>query len=262
MAMRFSYTTLFAPLFLILLLLGSCTESVETTDVPVSALPELVQKIETAHKVTDFKSQSVIAFDIELYFRGKLRLDGTLYSTTNSSKIRVDRKDGTSALFDGRTVWADSAYSGARFAILTWQYFFMAPFKLSDPGTNWEVLDNLPLFDQSLPTAKLTFGTNVGDAPDDWYIAYKNESDLLECLAYIVTYSSSVEEAEGEPHAITYHDYQTIEGIPFSTSWKFWMWEEQRGVYDQLGYANIRNIRFVEDADFEVWDTAIEMKKE
>ena len=35
----------------------------------------------------------------------------------------------------------------ARFGLLTWSYFFAAPYKLSDPGTNHKYLSDIPLLD-------------------------------------------------------------------------------------------------------------------
>lgn len=51
------------------------------------------------------------------------------------------KENGTVAVFDGAKVWVTPKKNNnakARFDIFTWQYFFMAPFKLSDKGTNWE----------------------------------------------------------------------------------------------------------------------------
>ena len=52
----------------------------------------------------------------------------------------------------------------------------------------------------------MTFDRGIGDAPDDWYVVYKdNNSDLLAALVYIVTGGgTSVEVAEEDPHTITY----------------------------------------------------------
>ncbi len=214
-----------------------------------STLP-IVQDIEEAHKANLFHQKEAISFDIILSFRGSVRLKGTITSATNSSGIRIDREDGSVIAYDGQKVWlapADARVGGARFDIFTWQYFFMAPYKLSDPGTNWEELEDKIIDGESHSAAKLTFDVGTGDAPDDWYIAFKNKnSKLLDALAYIVTFRASREEAEEEPHAISYHNYQEVEGVPIATEWKFWLWTEERGLFDQLGEATISNVRFVD----------------
>ena len=214
----------------------------------VMALP-IVEELEAAHKAPQFKQKQAVSLDIELYFRGKKRLEGTLISTPNSDGIRIEKKDGTVLAYDGEQVWmspAPNGVGGARFDVFTWQYFFMAPFKLSDPGTNWEAMDDMMFEGEAHTTAKLTFDNDTGDAPDDWYIAYKDKNtNLLDAMAYIVTFGASQEEAEEEPHAISYHNYKEVEGIPIATEWEFWLWTEEKGLFDQLGEAKISNVKFV-----------------
>lgn len=216
----------------------------ETTTIPI------IQEMQTQHQVDLFKEKDVVAFDIILEFGGKKRLDGTVYTKTNSSKVLVVKEDSSTLLFDGTDVFvspAASVYSSARFDALTWSYFFMAPFKMNDPGTNWKALGEKPLDeDTSLPAAKLTFDNGVGDAPDDWYIAYQNKDEKrLEALAYIVTFGGrNQEKAEASPHAIRYSDYRNINGIPFAHKWTFHNWSEEEGLEDQLGEAIITSITF------------------
>lgn len=227
----------------------------------VTSLP-IVENIEKATKAEAFHRKEAISFDIELYFGGKKRLDGKILSKTNSTGIRMDLKNGITLIYDGEKVVqspANETYKSARFDIFTWQYFFLAPFKLSDPGTNWEELEEMPYNGKMANAARLTFDQNTGDAPEDWYIAYQDkESGLLDALAYIVTYGKSKEKAEAEPHAITYHDYEAVEGVQFATNWKFWMWTTEQGFFDQLGEATISNIQFVDDSekDFSIGENA------
>lgn len=222
---------------------------------PVEATPQkstipLVEQLEAAHQVDLFKSKEVVAFDLTLFFRGKKRLEARLTTTTNSDKIRLEKVDGTTAVFDGENTIvspANAEYKGARFDIFTWQYFFMAPYKLSDPGTQWTTLSDHNIEGQDYERGKLTFDPGTGDAPKDWYIAYRNkETGMMDILAYIVTYSKSVAEAEVEPHAISYAKFQEVDGIPFATDWQFWLWTAEKGIFDQLGYAEISNIEFLE----------------
>jgi hypothetical protein len=94
---------------------------------------------------------------------------------------------------------------------------------------------------------KLTFGDGVGDAPDDWYITYSDsESNLMEVAAYIVTAGSTVEEAEEDPHAISYHDYKDVDGIALAHSWQFREWRKDSGLTRQLGSAELSNFKFIE----------------
>jgi len=99
-------------------------------------------------------------------------------------------------------------------------------------------------------TAKLTFEKGTGDAPDDWYIVYKNpKTNVLEGAAYIVSFGKGVEEAEKEPHAIKFNDFTIVEGIPLATNWTFHLWTDVDGYGGQIGEVKLKNIKFLEDTE-------------
>jgi hypothetical protein len=219
------------------------------------ALP-LVASLEKAHRVEAFRQKKALAFDLQLRFGGQDRLKARISTTTGSDRIRVDREDGTTLFYyrgEGYKMPPDSSWPGARFDLLTWPYFAMAPFKLSDPGTHWEALPEATEGEKSYARGKLTFVDGVGDAPDDWYVAYQDvETGLLEGLAYIVTFSRTQAEAEKNPHAIRYSDYVQVEGIPIASHWTFWNWSEEKGFEGpMIGEARLTNIQFTDPkADF------------
>jgi hypothetical protein len=213
----------------------------------------LVASIQQTHQLEAFQADEGVAFDIELTFNGQDRLKASIYSTTNSSRVKVIKQNGTELFYDGVDVWMhpeDSLYKGARFDALTWSYFFMAPYKLNDPGTYHTKVKPLPYQeDRVLNTTKMSFGKDVGDAPDDWYVVYQQKDDqLLAAMAYIVTFGGTSEtEASQNPHAINYEDYSKVNGIPFAHRWTFWNWSETEGLRDQIGEARISNIQFLKD---------------
>jgi len=257
-------------LFLSLILFAGCQPAEESTDrademITVNDRTEpsvpIVQSMLDAHAVAAFRQKEAIGMDITLYWGGQQRMEARLTTLTNSGKIRMDRSDGASLIYDGEQVYLspDTAEWGrARFDIFTWHYFMMAPFKFNDPGTNWEDMGTMPMDSAaSIPAAKLTFESGTGDAPDDWYITYQDtQSELLKAMAYIVTYSATQEEAEEEPHAIEYADYQSVDGIPVSREWHFRMWNEEEGMGEQIGRAVIRNVSFESNPDFSVPEAA------
>jgi hypothetical protein len=249
-------------LFLLAFGLAFCGDPAERAEETTQAAPEptvepgpipLVSSIGRAHLVKDFHRKAAIAFDLELHFGGQKRLDVRITSRTNSTAMRLDREEvNITVVYDGEGVYKYPAggveYPGARFDLFTWQYFALAPFKFEDPGTQWEAMGGATLGGESYRTARLTFHSGTGDAPGDWYIAYQDkESEQLHALAYIVTYGgTSVSDAEREPHAIVYEQYEQIEGIPIATEWTFWLWSAEEGLGEQLGRASLRNISFVE----------------
>lgn len=243
-----------------MLLLGGCaseertetTATIADTDTTTagSESEAFVRSIEAAHRADRFRDQHAVAFDIDLRFGGQQRLEGTITLLTSTGKLRLDRADGTTVVFDGDAVHlspADAEYGGARFDVYTWSYFFAAPYKMDDPGTAWTMQEDQSLGGEVVyDVGKLTFTPGTGDAPDDWYVVYKDPAtDRLYAMAYIVTYGRSEEQANEDPHAITYEGYETVNGIPFATRWRFWQWSEADGLGDPLGEATISNIRFL-----------------
>ncbi len=216
-------------------------------------MPSMIKEMLTIHNFDDFKANDVITFDINLTFGGKERLNGTIYSKTNSSKVKIEKPNGVSILYDGEEVYLtpDTAnYPDARFDALAWQYFALAPFKFSDEGTKWGEPETMPLREgDTLKAVKLHFNSGTGDAPDDWYYVYQNdETKLLEAMAYIVTIGDrTVEEAENNIHAITYSNYKEVDTTYIATKWKFWNWDKETGLQDQIGEADITNIRYTKE---------------
>ncbi len=238
-----------------LLLLTACESSVKPTQTETSEIPpqeEILDSragIEEAHHKTAFREKEAIQFQLDLFFGGKQRVDARHRMTTSTSFIRMDYSDGKSLIGDGNLVllYPDTAdYGAARFDIYTWSYFFAIPYKLTDPGTNWEDLGNQPLNGKEYRVGKLSFNDGIGDAPDDWYMIYADpETGLVHAAAYIVTYSNSAEKAEEDPHAIVYTNYKEVDGIPLATEWSFHGWRADSGLTDTLGYAKVSQLEFI-----------------
>ena len=102
-------------LFLFLILF-SCKEN--TSDKPIPVEPDngigdgatpppalsFSENIEEAHNKPAFMNQKAVSFDIELLFGGEVRLQGKVSLTTNSTRVRVDKSDGSSLIYDGNEV--------------------------------------------------------------------------------------------------------------------------------------------------------------
>ncbi|WP_299314175.1 DUF6503 family protein [uncultured Aquimarina sp.] len=219
------------------------------------ALPisnHFIKTIEKAHKKDKFLNHKAISFYVNIIFNGKEHLDGKVTMLTNSSKIRIDKKDESKLIYDGKNVYlcpADANDKGARFDMFTWSYFFGLPYKLNDPGTKLEMQNDRMLDNTTHSTAKLTFEAGTGDAPDDWYVIYSDPiSKSLQAAAYIVTFGSdgNTSKAEADPHAIRYKEFTTVDDIPFATKWEFYGWTPEKGMTDKLGEATITDITFLE----------------
>ncbi len=210
-----------------------------------------VSSIEKAHGAQAWRSKQAVSADLTIDFGGQRMLEGTMIFDTAVGRSRMELADGTVLVFDGETAWvspADSSFKDARFHVLTWPYFLAAPMKLRDPGTHLKDTGEMPWRkDKKVDTAKLTFEGGVGDAPDDWYILYRDpQTHRLLGAAYIVTFEKSVDEAEKQPHAISYEQYESVDGVSLPHRWRFWHWDKNKGIHGQpIGKAKLMNVRFV-----------------
>lgn len=230
--------------FLILLLfLISCTHT------PTPLPNKTIAQVESAHQKTKFLENEAIQFDFLLSFHKKERFHGKVVLLTNSTKGMLCTDDGDTIIYVNNRVFHTPDISKpekVRFDAFTWPYFFLFPYKLSDPGTNWSSYPNNKLNNTSYIAQKLSFQDGIGDAPEDWYIMYADSNTKrIDVAAYIVTANKSREEAEKNPHAIQYLNYEGINDIPISTQWLFWEWDEKTGLHDTIGEASLRNITFL-----------------
>ena len=216
---------------------------------------EFTGKVEEAHHKEDFLTKEAVQFNLKLEFGGKERMEAKFTVLTNSTKGVIEYKNGAKIIFDKDKVFYSSTIpneESVRFDAFTWEYFFLFPYKLTDPGTIWNKYDNKEKNQKNYLTEKLTFKRGTGDAPDDWYVVYADKTTkLLEKAAYIVTIKAGKEAAEKNPHAIQYLEYKEVDGIPMATKWVFWGWEDGKGLTDELGHATLTDIKFVKaDTDY------------
>ncbi len=218
--------------------------------------PAVVAAIEAAHGKAAYDALGaagkVVKADFDVDFGGGDLIAGTMWYDTPVGKVRMELDNGAVVVFDGQTGWSTQPDPeqgpSYRFHVLTWPYFMAAPFKLSDPGVTHADVGEMPLTAKSsLPASKMTFGEGVGDAPDDWYLVFKDPGDdALLALGYIVTFGTPKAYAEEKPSIIFYRDPVTVDGVTFATQWVFHFWNEASGMEgDAKGRATVSNIEFV-----------------
>ena len=200
-----------------------------------------VTAIEAAHHAPAATSAGVISSDFEVVFGGSTFIAGRMAFTPSLSHVRmeVEPADGTaSAVYvfrDGEAFVSPASHrraSGpdARFHVLTWPYFVALPYKLNDPGTRFEPASAAaPAPGLTTPPMRMTFAEGVGDAPDDWYLLFKDDADRLAAAAYIVSYG--VEDPENaSPSVILYDGFEDVSGLPVATRWTFHHYDPVGGV--------------------------------
>ncbi len=208
----------------------------------------LIEKIEAKHHKDRYYNYEMVQFDLHLVFKGKVRFDGTVYMSPDGGMVRMEDSSKV-MIWDGHNAYTSDSSAKSmkrtRFDLLTWSYFFAAPYKLSDPGTRFEDQGTRNLNGTPFNAGLLTFDKGTGDSPDDWYVVYATQEEhLLAGMAYIVTYRTAKKDAEKDPHAITYEAYTDVQGIPISTQWNFWSWNESGDLNRLLGSGVISQVEF------------------
>ncbi|MEN8817175.1 MAG: DUF6503 family protein [Nonlabens sp.] len=229
------------------------TEKVETVEKP--SANTFTRSIENAHQKVTFLKNDAVSYDFKVSFGDNTLFDGKITQKTDGTMIRMDDKDNGVIIFDGNKVYANSADMASnpmtRFHIFTWTYFFAMPYKLNDPGTIWTDEEMLSFANTKYPTSKLTFKEGIGDTSEDWYIVYKDpKTNVLDGVAYIVSFGKELEEAEAAPHFAKYNDLTVVDGVPFATNWTFHNWNKEDGFTDQIGEAQLSNIEFITPSEY------------
>ncbi len=212
--------------------------------------PSYITDLEFAHEKDNVFKNDMICFNLDMTF-GKSKSLMKVFTTPNSSAIRVDKQNGISTIMIDGNIYTNavkSEWENEKFGLYTYHYFFMAPYKFSDPGTVWEKKSPMKIQGESTNRAKLTFEDGTGDSPNDWYMVHSNpESNLVEHIGYIVTGGgTSIEEAEKHAHAISYLDYKQVGGVPMSARWIFSDYNQDTGLGEQVGEGILRNIDFMD----------------
>ena len=132
-------------------------------------------------------------------------------------KIRVEGS-GYTIGYDGSDVWispADAAFGGSpRFYHNLFFYFFAMPFVLGDPGITYTEVPNATLQGNSYAGVKISFGSDVGNSPDDNYIVYYDpQTYKMAWLMYTSTYHSG--QASSKYNLIKYESWMEAPGMLF-----------------------------------------------
>jgi hypothetical protein len=181
-----------------------------------------------------------------LYFRFNYRpLEGTARDTyqtvdTWASKARhqlagdkMAKDKNVEFGWDGESAWISPAgaeiNNNARFWALTPYYFVAMPFVLADPGVNLEKTGTAELHGKPHDVIMATFGDDVGDSPDDYYVIYLDaETSRFGGLRYVVSYPGFFPEGGHSPEKLmVYEGDQVIDGITLAKQFPTYKWDPQ-----------------------------------
>ncbi|MEP1093823.1 MAG: hypothetical protein ABJG78_01870 [Cyclobacteriaceae bacterium] len=136
---------------------------------------------------------------------------------------------------DGEKAWAIGSGSGLEMAparFTCWRNFYLLnlPFVMHDPGVTVSELREVKIPGKNVQgySVKLTFGGDVGDSSNDFYLLYINKSTYqLEAAEYNMTYASMLPKGlDSLPASVlTFEAFQKVDGLLFPTLYKV-HWQE------------------------------------
>jgi len=178
------------------------------------------------HGLEAWWKQEVVVMDMDVDFGGNRIVDGVFTFQAHGPEAKYEAPEGV-VVYDGSEAYmkADSDWSRARFHVLTWPWFLMAPLKISGDGITLSDPQRITLRGVDYVTFKQTFASDMGDSPDDWYRYFINPvTGQVEALAYIVTFGKG-DDAEANPSIVFYKGVQDFDGVQLATQYEFWYWD-------------------------------------
>lgn len=230
------------------------TTTETTEEKPAKTYPEVLEAAFDAHGgIERWQSMRTLQFDLDRREKTERQL-----IDLKTRKVFIKHPEYKVG-FDGDQVWVSPAKvafgnGSARFYHNLTFYFFAMPFVVGDDGTNYEVLPQQTINGKTYDAVSVTYGSNVGDSPEDEYILhFDTATHQLELLLYTVTYFSG--EKGDKYNALFYDDWQNSNGFIVPNSYKGYEFSN-----DSLGNQRyVRSFRNVQ-LDMTVPDSTLFLK--
>lgn len=154
--------------------------------------------------------------------------------------LGYDGTDGWKTI-DGKPELDRTARNHARNASFGAHFMLGLPFKLADPGTNYELLEEKDGFKR----VRVTYEKSAGDAPMHVY-AYRFEADTLRLdSAWISDPNMSV--------VVEYSDFHTIDGLTLATRRTRYGSNQKKERLERQAASKLENLRFGEEFDEDIF---------
>lgn len=239
------------------LLAVSCDkkETADTQKTEASAGRTLVMESIKAHGGTE-----------KWYGNGQLQFRWTYHMTDKGPEVIVDTKQtvDTESLavvhevvgkdirfgMNGGKTWITPEGSEfmppPKFWSLTPFYFIGIPFIFNDPNANFEKLDEMKTFEgKEYAQVKITYLSEAGDTPDDYYVLLIDpETKLTKGAYYIVTSPLVAPDGPGPPKFISLDNLNDVSGVKLASGHRtFEMTDGKIG--KQMRYTDVEGVKFL-----------------
>jgi len=217
-------------ILILAILFSACKNNAETKPVDVvkeviekkitKNYPETISKILKAHgTIEKWNTMENLEFTMK-----KETGDEKTITALKSRKSLIETKD-FSIGYNGKGTWlkenGDYKYKGnPQFYYNLMFYFYAMPFVLADDGITYTDVEPLKAEGKEYPGIKISYGSGVGESPEDEYILYYDkEEHKMAWLGYTVTYFSK--EKSTDWHFIKYTDWTDVNGLilPLHLEW-------------------------------------------
>jgi hypothetical protein len=177
--------------------------------------------------------------DADLHFASFLVVDNrtrrAYHDLLRTGPYEAPRPVDAQFAWTGDRAWIappDIEQPNPRFWALSGFYFQQIPFVFADPGVNYEVLPDDSIDGTPHDMVRITFGDDVGDAPDDVYTLYLDkESGQVDAIRYAVTYGRDVDsDADLSETFFDYQDYVTVDGLTVPTRFAGFSYSDEGGI--------------------------------
>ncbi len=197
-----------------------------------------------------WKTFGTLEYDLAITFGGRSTADHQRFDLINRNGL-VTSPDYALG-YDGTDFWTDAPAGGGplmppRFYLWTPFYFFAIPFVFADEGAIQTPLPAADYEGKTYVVVKITYAAGVGDAPDDYYIAYLDPAtQRVKLVRYIVTYFAK---EKGEPitdlpeSVIVYDTWQTVSGLSLPRDATFYHWKNGATHGEPKGRMTFANVR-------------------
>lgn len=222
---------------------------------------KLWQSIEAHGGLATWYGNGMLSFEYDYKtVDGKRRFDTKQIVDTWSAKAAHELTDDTKVRFgwDGKVAWKidkkNSLKINPRFWSLTPYYFVGIPFVLADEGINISNLPEKTYDGKNYDVLKVTFGNDVGDSPDDYYIVYLDKKDsTVGLIRYVVSYKGFFPDGGQTPESLMeYNGEQIVKGIKFPKSYRSFTFDPKaHKTIDPKAKIDFENVSFVS------WDDSL-----
>ncbi len=235
---------------LCLFILSSCKNSTEKqTDNPNSSKTSkaeiTAQKLEQNHHIDRFKANKAIAFQLKIQFENDSTFKAKISLNTDLNKIRVELRNGTTLIYDGKTAGLfpkNNYYKTASTDLWTWANLFALPFEVKQHARGWKLQSPETLNNTTYNRLAVNFDHNPIWPNQGWSTVYSSPSTGFIQMATFTSLATQ----QTPTQVVIYKDYFSLHEVPIAKHWEIYNWlDHERHLGKKIAEAEISQVKFI-----------------